>query len=47
MREVIRHKPNLTPRELEAGLLTEFSVQSLRMTLKRFRLTVALSAHRR
>ena len=40
MREVIRHKPDLTLRELKAELGTELSVQTLCTALKRLRLTV-------
>jgi transposase len=40
MREVIRHKPDLTLRELKAELGTELSVQTLCTALQRLRLTV-------
>ena len=40
MREVIRHTPDLTLRELKAELQTELSVQTLCTALKRLRLTV-------
>ena len=47
MREVIRHAPDLTLRDLKAELQTELSVQTLCKALKRLRLTVKKSAHRR
>ena len=40
MREAIRHRPDLTLRELKAELQTELSVQTLCTALKRLRLTV-------
>lgn len=40
MREVIRHKPDLTLRELKAELQTDLSVQTLCTALQRLRLTV-------
>ena len=40
MRELIRHKPDLTLRELKAVLGTELSVPTLCTALKRLRLTV-------
>jgi transposase len=40
MRELIRHKPDLTLRELKAELGTELSVQTLCTALQRLRLTV-------
>jgi transposase len=40
MRETIRHRPDLTLRELKAELQTELSVQTLCTALQRLRLTV-------
>ena len=40
MRELIRHKPDLTLRELKAELKTDLSVQTLCTALQRLRLTI-------
>lgn len=40
MRELIRHKPDLTLRELKAELQTDLSVQTLCTALQRLRLTI-------
>ena len=40
IRELIRHKPDLTLRELKTELRTELSVQTLCTALQRLRLTV-------
>jgi transposase len=47
MWEAIRHRPDLTLRGLKAELQAELSVQTLCTALKRLRLTVKKSAHRR
>ena len=46
MRELIRHKPDLTLRELKAELQTDLSVQTLCTALQRLRLTIKKSSHR-
>ena len=40
MRELIRHKPDLTLRELKAELQTDLSVQTLCTAVQRLRLTI-------
>lgn len=40
MRELVRHKPDLTLRELKAELQTDLSVQTLCTALQRLRLTI-------
>jgi transposase len=40
IRELIRHQPDLTLRELKAELKTDLSVQTLCVALQRLRLTV-------
>ena len=45
IRELIRHQPDLTLRELKAELKTDLSVQTLCVALQRLRLTVKKSAH--
>jgi len=47
MLELIRHKPDLTLRELKAELKTDLSVQTLCTALQRLRMTVKKSPHRR